>query len=74
MNFPLKIIVQGKGPETLDKNSYVAAGGEGTVCRKGGTAYKIYHDPKKMIAIKKNTRVESSKELYQYTVPSGHCS
>jgi len=49
MNLPMTVVVQGKGKVTLDKNSYVAAGGEGTVCRIGGTAYKIYHDPKKMI-------------------------
>jgi serine/threonine protein kinase len=53
MNFPLKLAVKGKGNETLDKNSYIAAGGFGTVCQKGGVAYKIYHDPKHMIPVKK---------------------
>lgn len=69
MNFPLKVIIQGKGPETLDKNSYVAAGGEGTVCRKGGTAYKIYHDPKKMIAIKKIQELSSLKSFANILCP-----
>jgi len=53
MNFPYKIAIKGKGVETLDKNDYIAAGGEGTVYQKGGTAYKIYHDPKKMIPVGK---------------------
>lgn len=58
MSLPLKITVQGKGPITLEKNSYVAAGGEGTVCRKGKTAYKIYHDPKRMIPLKKISELQ----------------
>lgn len=49
MNFPIKVTVKGKGPETLSKQTYLAAGGEGMVCQKGGLAYKIYHDPKRMI-------------------------
>lgn len=53
MNFPYKVVIQGKGPETLNKNDYIAAGGEGTVCRHGSTAYKIYHDPSKMISLAK---------------------
>jgi len=53
MNFPLKVAIKGKGVETLNKQSYLAAGGEGTVCQKGGLAYKIYHDPKRMIPVSK---------------------
>ena len=53
MNFPYKILVKGKGPETLQKHNYIAAGGEGTVCHIGGTAYKIYHDPGKMLPVAK---------------------
>jgi hypothetical protein len=53
MNFPYKVVVQGKGSETLNKNDYIAAGGEGTVCRRGSTAYKVYHDPKRMISVAK---------------------
>lgn len=49
----MTITVKGKGNQTLGKNSYVAAGGEGTVYQVGGTAYKIYHDPKKMIPLAK---------------------
>lgn len=63
MNLPLKITVQGKGPLTLDKNSYVAAGGEGTVCREGNTAYKIYHDPHRMIPLKKITELQPLSSL-----------
>lgn len=53
----MTVVVKGKGPETLDKNSYVAAGGFGTVCKKGGTAYKIYHNPKDMIPVAKITEL-----------------
>ena len=53
MNFPYKVIIQGKGSETLQKGDYIAAGGEGTVCRRGSTAYKVYHDPTKMIPLAK---------------------
>lgn len=53
MKYPYKVIVQGKGPETLSKQDYIAAGGEGTVCRKGSVAYKVYHDPNKIIAVAK---------------------
>lgn len=53
MNFPYKIIVQGKGPETLNKQDYIAAGGEGTVCRLHSTAFKVYHDPARMIPLPK---------------------
>lgn len=63
MDLPINVIVSGKGPQTLDKNSYVAAGGEGTVCRIGGTAYKIYHDPKKMIPIGKITELQALSHI-----------
>ena len=53
MKFPYKVVVQNKGAVTLSKQDYVAAGGEGTVCRKGGVAYKVYHDPKKVIPLAK---------------------
>jgi hypothetical protein len=53
MNFPYKVSVKGKGTETLNKNDYIAAGGFGTVCQKGGTAYKIYHESKNMIPVAK---------------------
>lgn len=33
----------------LGNNEYLATGGEGSVYAKGGKAYKIYHDPSKMI-------------------------
>jgi serine/threonine protein kinase len=53
MNLPMTVVIKGKGNQILDKNSYVAAGGEGTVYKVGGTAFKIYHDPKKMIPVAK---------------------
>jgi len=53
MNLPLKVVVQNKGPVTLNKRDYIAAGGEGTVCRKGAVAYKVYHDQKRTVPASK---------------------
>ena len=49
MSSRYKIKGQAK-PVTLDKNSFVASGGEGSVYVKGQTAYKLYTDPSKMIS------------------------
>lgn len=46
----MKVVIKGKGSITLGKNNYKAAGGQGTVYCKDGVAYKIYHDPKKMVS------------------------
>lgn len=61
MNVP-KIKAQGKVVD-LNQNHYKAAGGEGTVFVKSGTAYKIYHDPAKMIPVGK------IKELASINLP-----
>jgi serine/threonine protein kinase len=45
----MKVVVKGKGIQTLNKTDFLAAGGEGSVYAKSGVAYKIYNDPKKMI-------------------------
>jgi len=45
----MKVYVQGGGEINLAKNDFVAQGGEGSIYAKGGTAYKVYLDPKKMI-------------------------
>lgn len=37
----------------LSQGDYVAGGGEGKIYRKGSTAFKIYHDPAKMIPLGK---------------------
>lgn len=63
MNLPAKVAVKGKGIVTLNKNSYVAAGGQGTVCQQGGIAYKIYHDPKHMIPVPKIEELKALKQL-----------
>lgn len=63
MDFPFKVIIKGKGVDTLQKQNYIAAGGEGTVCQKGGTAYKVYHDPKKMIAVAKINELQCLSSL-----------
>ncbi len=48
----MKVKVKGKAV-TLGKNDFLAKGGEGSVYVKGGKAYKIYEDPKKMISTDK---------------------
>lgn len=48
----MKVIVQG-APLTLAKTDYLAGGGEGDVYVKGATAFKIYHDPSRMIPLGK---------------------
>lgn len=42
-----KIFVAGK-PVSLGQNHYKGSGGEGAIYAKGSSAYKIYHDPKKV--------------------------
>jgi len=49
----MKVFVQGKGPASLTKNDFLAAGGQGQVFAKGSLAYKIYDDPSKMIPVAK---------------------
>jgi serine/threonine protein kinase len=63
MNLPIKVIVKGKGEQTLDQNSYVAAGGFGTVCKLGSVAYKIYHDSKSMISQAKIDELQAISHL-----------
>lgn len=44
----MKVFIK-SGQVTLDKNNYLTAGGEGDIYVKNGKAFKIYHDPAKMI-------------------------
>lgn len=44
----MQVFVKGNAVN-LTKREYVASGGEGTIYAKGDEAYKIYHDPSKMI-------------------------
>jgi len=53
----LTIFVQGEGQVALTDRNYVSSGGEANIYKKGRTAYKIYHDPKKMISQKKMTEL-----------------
>ena len=57
----LDLIVENQGKITLTDKNYLASGGEASVYAKDLTAYKIYHDPAKMIPIGK------IKELGQIT-------
>jgi hypothetical protein len=45
----MKVHVKGKGQVTLPKRDFVSSGGEGDIYAKGRTAYKIYHEPSKVI-------------------------
>ena len=45
----LNLLVNGSTKITLTQNDYKAQGGQGIVYVKGNLAYKIYHDPTKMI-------------------------
>lgn len=46
----MKVTVQGQGDVSLTQTHYVASGGEGQIFAIGNTAYKVYHDPTKMLA------------------------
>ncbi len=45
----MKVYVKGQGTISLTKHNFVGQGGEGQVYARGGTAYKFYTDPQKMI-------------------------
>jgi len=50
----MKVRVENQqGTLNLTKRDFIASGGEGSVYAKGGMAYKIYNDPKRMIPIDK---------------------
>lgn len=50
----MKVFVQGTGQAVdLTQRDYLGAGGQGAVYVRGSTVYKVYHDPKKMIAAEK---------------------
>jgi len=42
--------IRGKGSITFSQHDFICEGGEGRVYGRGNTVYKIYADPKKMIA------------------------
>lgn len=45
----MQVSIMGKGHYSLNKNDFVASGGEGNVYRKADTAFKIYSDPRQMM-------------------------
>ncbi len=49
----MKVTVQGQGDVVLSQSDFVAAGGEGQIYAKGAMAYKIYHDPARMLPVGK---------------------
>lgn len=46
----MKLHIQGKGPIDLTQKDFLTQGGEGAIYVRGTTAFKVYNDPKKMIA------------------------
>jgi len=50
MKKPTEIIVRGKGKVDLHPNDLIQSGGEGSVFKRGRTAYKIYHEPARMVS------------------------
>jgi serine/threonine protein kinase len=49
----MKVYIRGKGEINLTNQDFIAAGGQGSVYGKSGTAYKIYNDPKHMLPVSK---------------------
>ncbi len=43
------VLLDGRGPLTLEPRDHVGTGGEGSVYRSGNTVVKIYSDPQKML-------------------------
>lgn len=58
----MKVHVKGKGAVTLSKNSFLGGGGEGNVYVISDTAYKVYHDPKKMLPMGKLAELAAIKD------------
>lgn len=58
----MKIVVNGKNI-SLNQSDYLAQGGEASVYKKDGNAYKIYHDPTKNIKVGKITELAALKNI-----------
>lgn len=59
----MKLFIQGKNQVELSNNDYLTSGGEGKVYVKGGVAFKIYNDAKKMISLGKIQELSSLTHL-----------
>ena len=60
------VLVESQGQVVLTDKNYLASGGEASVYSSGRTAYKIYHEPAKMISlgkIEELNRLSSSNVL-----------
>lgn len=49
----MKVHIKGKGEVDLNKNDFIAQGGEGSIYAKQGYAFKIYNDANKMLPLGK---------------------
>lgn len=49
----MKLHIQGKNQVDLVQKDFLTSGGEGSIYVKGGTAFKVYNDSKKMIPVGK---------------------
>lgn len=61
----MKVTVKGKLiPVTLDQSNYRGGGGEGEVFVSNNRAYKVYHDPTKMLPTGKITELQALSANY----------
>lgn len=64
-----KIKINNKGQIVLTDNDFLGAGGEAEVYVKDNDAYKIYHDPVKMISDKKMSELSSLSSMSNIIIP-----
>lgn len=62
----MKVFVKGQGTVSLDKNHFVAKGGEGDIYVRGDVAYKLFHDKKKVLPsskIRELSRIDDDRVI-----------
>lgn len=69
MGKTVKLSTKKYGNVTLTDADYLAGGGEGEVYVKGGLAYKIYHDPSKMLHIAKINELQVLSGINEIIIP-----
>jgi hypothetical protein len=64
VTFPFEVVVKGQGRKSFPNDSYYGGrGGEGTILKDPPTAYKIYHDAKRMIPLTKIEELQALRRL-----------
>lgn len=73
--------VEGMGKVTIDDSCYLSSGGQAQIFLKDNIVYKIYHDAKDMIPLKKikelekikaNNVLRPEKVIYEGSIPVGY--